>query len=144
MFSIRTKLILSLLLICLLSLGGMTFLYLAANREYETVVQTALTADQLNLEVLATWQWLTDISATRAARGLDDGFAEAEKASRLFRQSLTQLRRTRPDLAAELDGLQATFASSTPRAGGWPATTSHTEPNAATRRWPASTAMPPG
>lgn len=38
MFSIRTKLSLSLLLICLLSLGGMTFLYLAANREYETVV----------------------------------------------------------------------------------------------------------
>ncbi|MBI5444592.1 MAG: methyl-accepting chemotaxis protein [Deltaproteobacteria bacterium] len=36
-------------------------------------------ARQLQMNVLQVWQWLTDISATRALDGLDDGFAKAEE-----------------------------------------------------------------
>lgn len=41
---------------------------------YESVVL----AENLKLSVVQIQQWLTDISATRAAEGLDDGFDEAE------------------------------------------------------------------
>ena len=37
-------------------------------------------------------QWLTDISATRAQDGLDDGFDEAEKSSQSFLQGLARFR----------------------------------------------------
>ncbi len=45
---------------------------------YETLPHTF---DFLNLKinVIEIQQWLTDISATRAAKGFDDGFSEAEK-----------------------------------------------------------------
>ena len=33
----------------------------------------------LKIDVIQVQQWLTDISATRAAKGFDDGFSEAEK-----------------------------------------------------------------
>ncbi len=46
---------------------------------------------QLQISVIQTQQWLTDISATRARDGLDDGFAEAEKSSQLFLSSIKSL-----------------------------------------------------
>ena len=36
-------------------------------------------ARQMKLDAVQIQQWLTDISATRAQDGLDDGFDEAEK-----------------------------------------------------------------
>lgn len=46
---------------------------------------------QLQISVLQTQQWLTDISATRALDGLDDGFKEAEISVQLFSRSINQL-----------------------------------------------------
>lgn len=48
----------------------------------------ALAATDLRLHVVQVQQWLTDISATRAAEGFDDGFGEAESHAEAFRQNL--------------------------------------------------------
>ena len=46
---------------------------------------------QLKLSVVQVQQWLTDISATRALNGLDDGFAEAELNAVMFKKLLRDL-----------------------------------------------------
>ncbi len=50
-------------------------------------------ARQMKLDVVQVQQWLTDISATRAQDGLDDGFKEAEKSSISFLDGLGKFRR---------------------------------------------------
>ena len=47
-------------------------------------IKLVTTAQQMRVDVIQIQQWLTDISATRAKDGLDDGFAEAEKSYRSF------------------------------------------------------------
>ncbi len=49
-------------------------------------------ARQMKLDVVQIQQWLTDISATRAKDGLDDGFDEAEKSYQSFLAGLTQFK----------------------------------------------------
>ncbi|OOZ39988.1 hypothetical protein BOW53_09440 [Solemya pervernicosa gill symbiont] len=49
-------------------------------------------AHQLKLSVVQVQQWLTDISATRALDGLNDGFDEAEANAALFKQLLSELK----------------------------------------------------
>ena len=41
-------------------------------------------AKELKLNVVQVQQWLTDISATRAAEGFDDGFENAEASANKF------------------------------------------------------------
>jgi methyl-accepting chemotaxis protein len=48
-------------------------------------------AHNLKLSVVQVQQWLTDISATRGRDGLNDGFAEVEKNSEVFRKLVTEL-----------------------------------------------------
>ena len=50
-----------------------------------------LIAKDLQLQVVQMQQWLTDISATRALDGLDDGFTEAERARARFLSGLDTL-----------------------------------------------------
>lgn len=57
----------------------------------ETMVKT-LGAEQLKLDVVQTQQFLTDISATRARDGYDDGFDEAEMHAINFRETIEQLK----------------------------------------------------
>ncbi|MBF0620867.1 MAG: bacteriohemerythrin [Magnetococcales bacterium] len=49
----------------------------------------ALTAKEMENDVIQVQQWLTDISATRGRDGLDDGFKEAQASAERFRQKLT-------------------------------------------------------
>ncbi len=44
----------------------------------DVTVEMTLKAKDLRLHIVQVQQWLTDISATRAAKGFDDGFDEAE------------------------------------------------------------------
>lgn len=46
----------------------------------------------MKLDVVAIWQFLTDISATRGQDGLDDGFKEAEHHRESFRQNLESIK----------------------------------------------------
>lgn len=52
----------------------------------------ALLAKELQINVIQVQQWLTDIAATRAASGFDDGFNEAEKHAREFYAELDLFR----------------------------------------------------
>jgi len=54
-------------------------------------------AHQLKLSVVQVQQWLTDISATRALDGLNDGFQEAQNNANLFHRLLTDLERLDPE-----------------------------------------------
>jgi CHASE3 domain sensor protein len=49
-------------------------------------------ARQMKLDVVQVQQWLTDISATRAQDGLDDGFDEAENSSKSFLAGLAKFK----------------------------------------------------
>ncbi|HHG90760.1 MAG TPA: methyl-accepting chemotaxis protein, partial [Devosia sp.] len=53
----------------------------------------------LQLDVVQTQQWITDISATRALDGLDDGLAEAQAYAERFPRNLSAAR----EIASELD-----------------------------------------
>lgn len=57
----------------------------------ERSIQRALLAEQIKTDVIQVQQWLTDISATRAAVGYDDGFEVAEQYATDFRETLEQL-----------------------------------------------------
>ena len=58
----------------------------------EESVVFAGVANQMKLDVVQVQQWLSDISATRAQDGLDDGFKEAEKSSISFEKGLNEFR----------------------------------------------------
>jgi methyl-accepting chemotaxis protein len=49
-------------------------------------------AQEMKVDVVGIQQWLTDISATRATEGLDDGFDEAEKSYQSFMSGLDRFR----------------------------------------------------
>lgn len=73
-------------------------------------------ASQMRLDVIQVQQWLTDISATRAQDGFDDGFKEAEKSSESFLKGIESFRgmfRTENDQNAltELEKLEHAFGS---------------------------------
>ena len=64
---------------------------------------------ETQLDVIQVQQWLTDISATRAAAGLDDGFKEAEKYAGLFRKHTEELKVLHPENRREIEALQKSF-----------------------------------
>ena len=53
------------------------------------IVRQIEAASLMKLSIVQVQQWLTDISATRAEAGFDDGFAEAEKWANKFRKEST-------------------------------------------------------
>ena len=69
------------------------------------------TAASMKLHVVQVQQWLTDISATRALDGLDDGYAEAERHNQAFLDELEILRGVAdgPRMLATLEQLEARF-----------------------------------
>ena len=55
-------------------------------------VPNAITAKDMQMQVVQVQQFLSDISATRGQDGLDDGYQEAEKAYQAFMVDLARLR----------------------------------------------------
>jgi len=64
-------------------------------------------AKNMNIDAIQVQQWLTDISATRARDGLDDGFKEAESSYRGFLTKLAQLRAHYVELGSAADEIDA-------------------------------------
>ncbi|WP_413699989.1 hypothetical protein ACLKMH_22170 [Psychromonas sp. KJ10-10] len=64
---------------------------------------------ELKLSVVQVQQWLTDISATRALDGLNDGFDEAEDNAQKFRQLIVQLKQLDKDNIASYDKMSVAF-----------------------------------
>ena len=96
---IRTKLLLGfgsiLILFAALSFYNITM----ANKIKEVTLHVknesavfASLAQQMQLDVVQVQQWLSDISATRAQDGLNDGFDEAEKSRQAFSEKLSRFR----------------------------------------------------
>lgn len=74
-------------------------------------IQVLNKAHQLKLSVVQVQQWLTDISATRARDGLNDGFDEAENNAQYFASLIQDLMELDPDNAAEYEKMQPVFQS---------------------------------
>lgn len=95
---LRTKLFLLNIVIIFLFVGNLVYLLAEMNNAANTSkelqekdIQLTLFAARLKLDTVQVQQWLTDISATRAAEGYDDGFTEAEKYANDFRDTIEQL-----------------------------------------------------
>lgn len=69
----------------------------------------ALLATSIRYNAIQVWQWLTDISATRGAKGYDDGFEKAEYYAQQFRKDVEALKKVQPEDEQQLDELLATF-----------------------------------
>ncbi len=70
---------------------------------------TLLNAESLKLNVVQVQQWLTDISATRAAQGFDDGFTEAEKHAQNVKSLVAELMVLKPEQREELEAILQKF-----------------------------------
>lgn len=86
----------------------------AVDQSSATDLPLALAAKDLRFHVVQVQQWLTDISATRAAEGYADGFDEAEQHAGKCRTLLQQFRaaaqaRGDQELQHRLDGLGRSF-----------------------------------
>ncbi|MEW6593547.1 MAG: methyl-accepting chemotaxis protein [Thermodesulfobacteriota bacterium] len=66
-------------------------------------------AMEIKLDVVQVQQWLTDISATRAAEGFDDGLKKAEEYAGLFRKHSEELKALHPDNRRDIEELQKSF-----------------------------------
>ncbi|MBE6071917.1 MAG: methyl-accepting chemotaxis protein [Clostridium butyricum] len=70
---------------------------------------TALKADELKLNVVQVQQWLTDISATRAADGLNDGFDKAKEHADNIKRISKELKELNPEKADEINEIEISF-----------------------------------
>jgi len=66
-------------------------------------------AGRIKFHTVQVQQWLTDISATRAQDGLNDGFDEAENHAVLFRDSVEKFAQIRPELREQMNEIMAAF-----------------------------------
>src|SRR3989339_2279619 len=63
----------------------------------------------IHMDVVQVQQWLTDISATRGAKGYDDGFKEAQKYAQKFHEDVKILTDLHPDIKENLTALKNSF-----------------------------------
>lgn len=66
-------------------------------------------ADELKLNVVQVQQYLTDISATRAKKGYDDGFENAEKHALRAKELIEELGEINPSEENSLNNISASF-----------------------------------
>ncbi len=67
--------------------------------------RTLILAEELKFHVVQIQQWLTDISATRAAEGLDDGYDLALEHFNEANNILTELHELNPEQTADIDAI---------------------------------------
>lgn len=113
---IRFKLITPLLLILISVLVSNMILYTNMKSQQTTLeelkdveLSLMLKSKQLQIEVVQTQQWLTDISATRALNGLDDGFEKAQAVSDNFFTVSNEIKTLKPHISAIIDRLQDNY-----------------------------------
>lgn len=114
--SVRIKAFLPVLLVFLMFSGMLLYQYkLASNnlalvREmYHKSFAVVTKVEELKLNIVQVQQWLTDISATRAAEGLDDGFDKAESHAQRVRTIISELQSLSPENEALLQEVAAKF-----------------------------------
>ncbi len=78
-------------------------------RAQSTGVEAALLGTRIQMDVTQVQQWLTDISATRAQDGLNDGVEVAAEFAADFHTAVGELKALRPELSAQLDAIVVVF-----------------------------------
>lgn len=114
--SIRKKFLLINILVIVLFLSNIIYVMNGMNEFAQKVKEIqdkdliiTLKADELKLDVIQVQQWLTDISATRAAEGYADGFDEAEKYAENFGEGILELQKIDVANQKELQQYQVSF-----------------------------------
>jgi methyl-accepting chemotaxis protein len=82
--------------------------------ENAKIGELRLLEKQIELDVVQVQQFLTDVSATRAQNGLNDGWEQAEKHAQAFRTDIDRAKQlaadlNAPELAGSLDGTASRF-----------------------------------
>ncbi|SHH97202.1 methyl-accepting chemotaxis protein [Desulfosporosinus lacus] len=116
MKSIKIKMILPIFGMFVLFVTFMIIQVISINNNLEQVREmdkkyftTLSKAEELKLNVVQVQQWLTDISATGAAEGFDDGFDEAEKHAQNVEMIIAQLIEINPDREVEINDIDKKF-----------------------------------
>lgn len=115
--TIKRKLFMTFLFIFLVLGGIQVYLVTQMNSYSNTMenikdesIEKVLKAERLKLDVIQVQQWLTDISATRAAKGFDDGFEVAEEYALDFMKTLEELKALEtPEKAEEISNYEQSF-----------------------------------
>jgi methyl-accepting chemotaxis protein len=111
--SYRGKLLLLGVLIGLMVLldAVLIFQVILSNKQVKTVsYPTVALANEMNQSIIQVQQYLSDISATRAQDGKDDGFKNAEENAKSFQEALEKFAVLRPDKAEFLKEYENAFA----------------------------------
>ena len=116
MKSVEAKIVMPLSLLGLLFGTYMVMSYFFMNENINRVgemndvsYESVMLADELKLSVVQVQQWLTDIGATRAAEGFDDGFDEAAAQAENAYDILEKLVAVNPDYADEVTDIRNKF-----------------------------------
>lgn len=116
MKSVEAKIVMPLSLLGLLFGTYMVMSYFFMNENINRVgdmndvsYEAVMLADELKLSVVQVQQWLTDIGATRAAEGFDDGFDEAAAQAENAYDILEKLVAVNPDYADEVTDIRNKF-----------------------------------
>lgn len=116
MKSIRIKILLPVFVMFVLSLGFMIVQVISISNNLvqvremnEKYFATLSKAEELKFNVVQVQQFLSDISATRAAVGFDDGFNEAEKYAQKFKYNNAEIIKMNPENEKEIIILDKTF-----------------------------------
>ncbi|QAA31558.1 methyl-accepting chemotaxis protein [Clostridium manihotivorum] len=83
------------------------------DRDIKSVNKTTFPAyklsNQMSTSLISVWQYLSDISATRALDGLDDGLQMAEDNANKFKMAANDLKSIEPDKAKQIDDILKAF-----------------------------------
>ncbi|AWK52114.1 methyl-accepting chemotaxis protein [Clostridium beijerinckii] len=116
MRSIKIKILLPLFLMIIFFVGFMIIQFIYTNNNLKLVKEmntkyfsTISKTDKLKLDVVEVQQWLTDISATRAAKGFDDGFDKAETYAQDVKVVIEELKQINPESTGEIEKIEKSF-----------------------------------
>lgn len=112
MKSIKYKILLPLLFICIFFIGFMLLHLKSVNDNFKLVEEmqskhfaTISKTDYLKINVIQVQQWLTDASATCTK----DGFEQAEIHAEKFKSLISEIKALNPDLQKELNAIESSF-----------------------------------
>ncbi|GAA0076936.1 methyl-accepting chemotaxis protein [Clostridium sp. CTA-5] len=116
MKSIKIKILVPVFIMLMFFVSFMTIQFIYTNNNLKLVKEmnekhftTSLMSDELKLDVVQVQQWLTDISATRAAEGFDDGFDTAEKYAQNVKSIIKELKKINPENSNNLENIEKSF-----------------------------------
>ena len=88
----------------------LTFRVIVLNRQVSAVTYPVVSlANEMELSMIQVQQYLSDISATRAQDGKDDGFKNAEENAKVFKEAHKKFALLRPDKADFLKEYEKAF-----------------------------------